>query len=321
MPFNQLILPLLGGYVFINHTYLTCYWASRHSKEHLLFLSAVTGAFLLLLARLVTGLALHTRPGYTAAVLLHRIAPYPGIGTAVLAFFFGFALRIWFNKTWTKARAPLWLYAAGTFSQLENLLFASSYPIQPEKRLVKHPWYSLIAGLFCLDERYLRGRWKKSTSEQQANGSGAPTGPEVAFGPRPVMLCLRNRKIYVGLVYFNLPMRAESKPFVVILPAWSGYRDKDTLRVVPTEDYDSVIDLMKTMEAREFTKIICLDDIDSASFYDSASFQCFAGDDEPTEVTRYVPFTERWSMATSRMPAWSPAQTPHNTDASAGSRG
>lgn len=315
MPFNQLLLPLLGGYVFINHTYLTCYWASRHSKEHVLFLSAVTGVFLLAFARLITGLALHTQPGFAIAVALHRIAPYPGIYTAVLAFLFGFGLRFWFNKTWTKARAPLWLYAAGTFSQLENLLFVSSYPIEPEKRLVKHPWYSLILGLFCLDERYLRGRWRKNTTAQNqpASASEAPSSPEVAFAPRPVMLCLRNRKIYVGLVYFNLPMRAESKPFVVLLPAWSGYRDKDTLRVVPTEDYDSVIDLMKTMQAREFTKVICLDDIDSASFYDSASFECFAGDDEaPSEVTRYVPLAERWSMMTSRTPARSPAPKPSN---------
>jgi len=274
-----------SGYVFINHTFLTCYWASRHSKEHLIFLSAVAGAFLLVVARVLAYLVCRSSLGEHFARTVHIAAPYPGIGTATGAFFLGFIFRFWFNKTWTRTRSPLWHYAKGTFSELEGLLFKCSNPTEPDRFLRRHPWGSLFLGLICW-QKVTKGSAKLLTllrggspaaddgSPLALNGDGSPDAP------LPLMLCMKNRKIYVGYVRFALPMRAESKPFITIVPAWSGYRDKDTLVANPTEDYDRVIEVLAASNAATvtlFEKVICIDDIETANLYDPETFALFNG--------------------------------------------
>lgn len=41
MPYNQLLLPLIGGYILVNFTHITSYWASRQSREHFLLAAAL----------------------------------------------------------------------------------------------------------------------------------------------------------------------------------------------------------------------------------------------------------------------------------------
>ena len=291
MPFNQLLLPLLGGYVFINHTYLACYWASRHSKEHLIFLSAVAGAFLLVVARALAYVICLSSGGQLLARDVHLAAPYPGIGTATGAFFLGFVFRFWFNRTWTKTRSPLWHYAKGSFSELEELLFKCSNPTEPDRYLRRHPWRSLFLGLIAWQEvtRFAAGLRKRSedghlpTSDMD---SQSVDGTDSRVAPLPIMLCMKNRKIYVGYVRFALPLRAESKPFIRIVPAWSGYRDKDTLVANPTEDYDRVIEILEQSSIATvtlFEKVLCIDDIETANLYDPETFALFNGAEDKDE--------------------------------------
>lgn len=54
MPYNVLLLPLLGGYMFVLNFNPLSYWARNQSSYHVLFASAVAGAFSLGFA---TGLA------------------------------------------------------------------------------------------------------------------------------------------------------------------------------------------------------------------------------------------------------------------------
>jgi len=67
MPFNVLLLPLLGGYIFITHWNRTRFNAKRHTGERLLFEAATAGLLFLLIAfvlvHLVTAAdpALHDR--------------------------------------------------------------------------------------------------------------------------------------------------------------------------------------------------------------------------------------------------------------------
>ncbi len=105
------------------------------------------------------------------------------------------------------------------------------------------------------------------------------------------MLCLKNRKVYVGYIEYVLPMRAESKPYITILPAWSGYRDKDTLEVVPTTDYTATYYRMTAATADDnqfdidmYIKTVCIDDIESANLYDDNSFAVFTGDADQDDV-------------------------------------
>lgn len=47
MPFNLLLLPLIGGFVFLAHWRFTLYFAKRLDKERLLLYSSLAGALLL----------------------------------------------------------------------------------------------------------------------------------------------------------------------------------------------------------------------------------------------------------------------------------
>lgn len=272
MPFNQLVLPLLGGYVFVNYTYLTRYWASRHSKEHLIFLSAIFGAFFLALSRTICYALASTNWGQCLSTTIHSVAPFDGIGSATGSMLLGLLFWLWFNKAWPKRRAPVWLYAAGGFNALEELLLKSvgADQINGFGYLKAHPWRGLALGLV--------GWWKiRRLLERLAHGSKAKQEP---IEPVPIMLCMKDRKVYVGYVLVAIPQRADVKPYITIVPAWSGYRDKDTLRVEATEPYDRVIELMSDNRgANEFAKVLCIEGIETASLYDKDAFKIFKTSD------------------------------------------
>ncbi|MDR6937060.1 MULTISPECIES: hypothetical protein [unclassified Luteibacter] len=300
MPFNQLILPLLGGYIFVNHTYLTCYWASRHPKEHMVFLSAVAGAVLLVIARTIAFLLALTEFGQACWAKLHSVVPFPGIGTAVLAFILGFVLRHWFNKAWTKSRAPLWLYAAGQFNKLEEVLFRSAYPVKPSHAVRRHPWRHLALGL--IGWHRIQGLLSRLPFVRVPS---AYLVESEHVSPQPVMICMKNRKVYVGFIEFALPMRAEVKTFITLLPAWSGYRDKDTLAVIPTTDYEETYDYIvnaaaggDALDLGKFLKALCIDDVETVNLYDDDAFVAFSppDDSEPGDAQNNAHETPDWSV-------------------------
>lgn len=47
MPFNLLLLPLLGGFIFFSHWNRTVYFAKRHDSERLLLYSSLYGVLFL----------------------------------------------------------------------------------------------------------------------------------------------------------------------------------------------------------------------------------------------------------------------------------
>ena len=54
MPWNALLLPLLGGFIFISHWWRTRYFVLRFDGHRLIFYSAAAGAFFLTISTLVT---------------------------------------------------------------------------------------------------------------------------------------------------------------------------------------------------------------------------------------------------------------------------
>lgn len=59
MPFNLLLLPLLGGFVFFSHWDVTASFAKRQDKERLLLYSSLFGLFFLAIALLLSALVPH----------------------------------------------------------------------------------------------------------------------------------------------------------------------------------------------------------------------------------------------------------------------
>lgn len=87
MPFNVLLLPLLGGYVFISTWNRTRFDARRYSGHRLIFHSAIAGAVFLALAFAGKTMVAHERPDLY--VTWRSWVPYPGTGTATGAFLVG----------------------------------------------------------------------------------------------------------------------------------------------------------------------------------------------------------------------------------------
>lgn len=96
MPFNVLLLPLLGGYIFITNWNRTRFNAKRHTGERLLFEAATAGLLFLLVAFVLVHLVTAADPA------LHdrwaREVPFPYAGTSLLAFLLGAVA--WFPANW-----------------------------------------------------------------------------------------------------------------------------------------------------------------------------------------------------------------------------
>lgn len=89
MPFNLLILPLLGGYIFLRYWNPTRYHALRAEKERLIMLAAIPGVISLIIAygAMKTGQYLFPCElgGYCFQTWWIKTVPFDYIGTAITA--------------------------------------------------------------------------------------------------------------------------------------------------------------------------------------------------------------------------------------------
>ena len=90
MGFGILFVPLVGGYLFLSRCHWTRFIARRLGGHHLLFWSAAVGMVLLACAwgaELLLGEAVEGLPYVMEQ--WQRVAPFPYVGTAALAFLLG----------------------------------------------------------------------------------------------------------------------------------------------------------------------------------------------------------------------------------------
>jgi hypothetical protein len=87
MPFNTLLLPLLGGYLFLTNWNVTRYSTQRHSGERLLFHSAFAGAVLLAISFVLVAVASRTTPEINR--WWRNAVPFPYSGTSAVALLLG----------------------------------------------------------------------------------------------------------------------------------------------------------------------------------------------------------------------------------------
>jgi hypothetical protein len=106
MPFNLLLLPLLGGFWLLHRTERLRYRAYKAPTEQSRLVEAATaGLFLLTLSRLIVVAA--TQCEYFASLqgLWHELAPWPYSGTAFGSFALGLALSAGINL-WDRLHPP-----------------------------------------------------------------------------------------------------------------------------------------------------------------------------------------------------------------------
>jgi hypothetical protein len=89
MPYNLLLLPLLGGYIFITHWNRTRFNVMRIDGHRLLFHAATAGFFFLLSAVVITTLCRLWGIGLSLDSYWHAAVPYDHSGKATIAFLLG----------------------------------------------------------------------------------------------------------------------------------------------------------------------------------------------------------------------------------------
>jgi hypothetical protein len=125
MPFNALLLPLLGGYILICFTHLFAYYSSRQSKEHLLFHSLLAGVVLGALGRLMA-FALSTVEFFkSASAAFKQVFPFEFLGSSLLSLLLGISLTVAINIIVPKRRATHFLYKRQVLNSFEALIYES----------------------------------------------------------------------------------------------------------------------------------------------------------------------------------------------------
>lgn len=96
MPFNLLLLPLVGGYFFLDKWLLTQYYLSRITGNRLIIWSAVPATGLLLLSVGITHYGAVIFP--KVALLWYKIIPFQYSGASFISLLLGLVLPIILNK-------------------------------------------------------------------------------------------------------------------------------------------------------------------------------------------------------------------------------
>ena len=89
MPWNLLLLPLLGGFLFLHLTHFFRFAAQRLDGYRLLLYSAICGTLLEILSRTLEVLVAHTPPGLWAARWWATFAPFQYSETSAFALALG----------------------------------------------------------------------------------------------------------------------------------------------------------------------------------------------------------------------------------------
>jgi hypothetical protein len=228
VPFNLLLLPLLGGWLFFSFSNVTCYWYTRQSKDHALLAASCAGLICLFLSRctvvIFASIADHWNWTHIlkqyALEWIHFFAPFPYSTTSILAFFLAVMALFATLKWYPVNKACDWLYSHDKLNALEDLIY----------------------------------RCNKSDNAKL----------------QPVILTLKSRQVYIGYIQFAPPLTKRDDIFVVIVPIFSGYRDKDNFRLHIETSYQKELEKLETSgeEQIKFEKIIPIGEIQIASEFE-----------------------------------------------------
>ncbi|MGH9799726.1 MAG: hypothetical protein ACRD82_05125 [Blastocatellia bacterium] len=104
-PLNLLLLPLLGGFIFVSLWYPTKYYTLRADGYRLIFLSSIGGAIFLFISCIISTFAtlIFNLFGLLGAAqkidtFWHQVVPYENTGRAALAFLIGAVLWYPLNR-------------------------------------------------------------------------------------------------------------------------------------------------------------------------------------------------------------------------------
>lgn len=123
-PLNLLLLPLLGGFVFVSKWYVTRYYTLRSDGYRLVFAASIAGAAFLFLACLGTSLASKLPLYGQIAAAWHQVFSPAHSGKAVLAFLIG--VICW----WPANRLGRWITLLSDGSAVERAISHKGDPME-----------------------------------------------------------------------------------------------------------------------------------------------------------------------------------------------
>ena len=248
MPANLLALPLLAGYLFVHISTRFRFRAQALDGYRLLIESAIAGAFLLFLARVITWLLAGTQ----ASAVWHDLAPdVPYLGTAALTLILGLLLPAADNiRPRTDIRGKL-----------------STLLLKP--RIMSFPRRLFLA----VRSAYRENRFRGLDAEIRVNGNALiRLLHKAAFEQETISITLTNRKWYVGYLAELVSLNPK-ETHLSLLPIMSVYRDKDSLSTVRTIYYRDVYSQYTEPDLSVFHVLIKMTDIVEARIFDEEVYE------------------------------------------------
>ena len=119
MPFNALLLPLVGGFLFISFRNKTKYNSKRSNGQRLILESGLWGTLFLGVSYITVRLLNWRFPAIYP--VWHYLIPYPQLGTAIGSLLIGACLPFILNRAWSEKEQNAKSYVA--FSDYLGLVF------------------------------------------------------------------------------------------------------------------------------------------------------------------------------------------------------
>lgn len=263
MPANLLVLPLLAGYLFVHFSTRFRYRAQSLDGYRLLIESAIAGAALLFLSRLIV-LFIHGWVSPLRHLWQEFAGDVPYLGTAAGSLVLGLAIPFIDNY---RPRYHL-----------------ARRAIRPLLRWRRNRWARRL--VIFLRRTYRLNRESARHTEIMLHGNALTRLLHVAGSEaRLISVTLANRKWYAGYVAEAVNLEpAES--YFRIFPILSGYRDKDDLRthrVIFYEDVYRAESRKKSYDLSRFVVTLALADVQDARLYEDEVYREYFGEPEPVK--------------------------------------
>lgn len=218
MPFNLLLLPLLGGFIFVRYWNRTKYHAIRADKERILLFASVRGFVFLAVAWIVASLVAWQLPcgKYPqlpcVAATWRKFLPFDYSATSLFALLLG---------------ATLWKPLNGGVLSL----WCREEKRLRERKEIKSEW---------LWWRRLRRGWDdREEITRVITQDGDPLDVllrKAEMSTRTIMVTMKSSKVYIGFVI--IPSNpAQQTRTIGLFPVVSGYREERTYKLILTTYY------------------------------------------------------------------------------------
>ena len=259
---NILILPLLGGYLFIRRYLKTKYKARRYRGYHIFFNSAIAGCVLLGLSYLSVVWIESAYP--FVANGWDRIVPYPHTGKAVGAFLLGYTGGYFVNLLIYLRRQISWRLSR----YIPECAHKVKHKLERAVHDFKNPYPHERDGLTRDITRVINER----------GDSFEMFLAEAMIEWKQVMVTLSSGKVYIGYVVANFDPSSD-REYVKILKSASGYRDDKTQSFNLTTAYgdyvEKSINKFESVTIDDFTVVIPVSSIVGISYFDKKVFRVF----------------------------------------------